>query len=355
MTSSKTRYLIFFQYFGTKYSGVMRAPPDQAMLGVQNHLESLRGKVPSSSLLAPCACWHAARKAAEKLRPSAPIKFVISSRTDSGVHALCNAAHVDIERATGKMPFSEEVLREAFNRHLKPEPIRILGVRRVPSTFHARYSALSRTYVYRVAAGCSHPSELPVFERDLCWATCRGHLSLSAMQEAAASLVGTHDFSAFRSASLENPARSPVRTLIRAEVRPTCGFFSHHCEDRFLSLPWAQSGLGVFHLPTGLKFWELEFKGRSFLYKQVRRMVGVLVAVGQNRFEPHHVKRLLEAGENTQNTVAPAAGLFLKNVETDILIVRGRAWTGLRIPAENGLVFQQWHSLTPPTGVELCW
>ncbi|XP_060115074.1 tRNA pseudouridine synthase-like 1 [Heteronotia binoei] len=273
-----TRYLILFQYFGTKYSGVVVAPPNQEVFGVLNYLE----------------------KATERLRPTTPIKFVVSSRTDSGVHALCNTAHIDIEKKPGKPPFSEDVLIKSFNRFLKSEPIRVLSVHRVPDTFHARFSALSRTYVYRVATGCSSPFEMPVFEQNLCWATCRGHFNLLAMREAAAVLEGTHDFSTFRSASDDQPFRSPWRTLMRAEVRPSSGFLMHHSQD------------------SELRFWELEFQARSFLYKQVRRMAGVLVAVGQNRLQPHHVESLLEARDlmaYPKNVIAPAHGLFLKEVE----------------------------------------
>nr|XP_056721492.1 tRNA pseudouridine synthase-like 1 [Euleptes europaea] len=305
MASPTTRYLIFFQYIGTKYSadfvfsmcidqrgccfqttfflcfvfsGVKAVPPDQAVLGVQNYME----------------------KAAEKLLPVTPIKFVVSSRTDSGVHALCNTAHIDIERKPGSPPFSETILVKSLNCFLQPEPIRVLGACRVPDTFHARFSALSRTYVYRVATGCSYAYEMPIFEQKRCWATCRGHLNFSAMQEAATFLQGTHDFSTFRSASKELPVRSPVRTLMRAEVRPSSGFLLHHSQD------------------SELRFWELEFQGRSFLYKQVRRMAGVLVAVGQNWLKPHHVKSLLEARDlmaYPKNAIAPAHGLFLKEVE----------------------------------------
>nr|XP_008121030.1 PREDICTED: tRNA pseudouridine synthase-like 1 isoform X2 [Anolis carolinensis] len=258
--------------------GVMETPPHQATLGVQNYLE----------------------KAAEKLRPLVPVKFVISSRTDTGVHALCNTAHIDIERSGGKPPFSESVLVQALNRNLKHEPIRVLAARRVSDTFHARFSALSRTYVYRVVTGCSCPSDLPVFERNLCWVTQRGHLDLTAMQEAAGLLVGTHDFSTFRSASSELPAKNPVKTIDQLEIRPSSGFLMHHVKS------------------SDLKFWELEFTSRSFLYKQVRRMAGVLVAVGQHRLDPECVKTLLDIRDlmaYPPSTIAPACGLFLKNVE----------------------------------------
>ncbi|XP_065277501.1 tRNA pseudouridine synthase-like 1 [Emys orbicularis] len=280
MNSPKTRYLVFFQYFGTKYSGVMETLTDQSVLGVQNYLE----------------------RAAQNLRPVTPIKFYVSSRTDTGVHALCNSAHLDVQRAVGKPPFSESVIVSALNYHLKPEPIRILSAYQVSDNFHARFSALSRTYVYRLVTGCSHHSQIPVFERDLCWAPKGDHLNVPAMQEAAGSLLGTHDFSTFRSVSSEKPFKSPIKTLAQVDIRPSSGFMSHHYEYR------------------GLQFWELEFKSRSFLYRQVRRMAGALVAVGQGRLASYHIKELLEIRDSLaypQNTMAPAAGLFLKSVKYD--------------------------------------
>ncbi|XP_061306222.1 tRNA pseudouridine synthase-like 1 isoform X6 [Pezoporus flaviventris] len=201
-------------------SGVMETSSDQSLIGVQNYLE----------------------KAVQNLKPVAPVKFHISSRTDTGVHALCNSAHLDIQRAPGKPAFEEKQLVHGLNRHLKPEPIRILNAHRVPSTFHARFSALSRTYIYRLLMGCSHHSEIPVFERDLCWAPGGG----------------------------------------------------------------------------GLEFWELKFRSRSFLYRQVRRMVGALVAVGQGKLTPHRIKELLELKDSRAfppNAMAPPSGLFLKSVE----------------------------------------
>uniref|UniRef100_A0A670YUV6 tRNA pseudouridine synthase n=1 Tax=Pseudonaja textilis TaxID=8673 RepID=A0A670YUV6_PSETE len=114
------------------------------------------------------------------------------------------------------------------------------------------------------------------------------------MQEAATFLAGTHDFSTFCSASSEMSARSPIKTLNWVEVRPSQGFLSDN-----------------------LKFWELEFVSRSFLYKQVRRMVGALVAVGQSRLQPHHIQELLAARDlmaYPPNTIAPPDGLFLKHL-----------------------------------------
>uniref|UniRef100_UPI00398F381A tRNA pseudouridine synthase-like 1 isoform X2 n=1 Tax=Pristiophorus japonicus TaxID=55135 RepID=UPI00398F381A len=216
------RYLLYFQYCGTKYSGVMKTPSHQPIPGVQNYLEG----------------------AVQKLRPINEVNISISSRTDSGVHALCNSAHLDIQRKEGKPPFSEQLLVDALNFHLKPEPISVLKAFRVADNFHARFRALSRTYVYRLAIGCFHRSQLPVFERNLCWPVSNGHL----------------------------------------------------------------------------EFWELTFRSRSFLYKQVRRMTGALVAVGQGKLTPRHIADLLEMRDSRaypQNIIAPPGGLFLKNVEYD--------------------------------------
>ncbi|NWW57621.1 PUSL1 protein, partial [Ifrita kowaldi] len=278
MVGAPARYLVFFQYFGTRYSGVTETKSDQALVGVQNYLE----------------------KAAQNLRPSAPVKFHISSRTDSGVHALANAAHLDIQRAPGKAAFSGKQLVQGLNYHLRPEPIRILSAQRVPSTFHARFCALSRTYIYRLLLGCAHYSQIPVFERDLCWAPAGGPLDIQAMREAGKFLLGTHDFSTFRSLSSETPFQCPVRTLLQLEIQPAPGFLSHHYEHR------------------GLEFWEVKFKSRAFLYRQVRRMVGALVAVGQGKLVPQDIQELLEVKDARAfppHAMAPASGLFLKSVE----------------------------------------
>ncbi|NWR41743.1 PUSL1 protein, partial [Regulus satrapa] len=238
------------------------------------------------------------QEAAQKLKPSAPVKFHISSRTDSGVHALANAAHLDIQRAPGKAAFTGHQLVQGLNHHLRPEPIRILSAQRVPSTFHARFCALSRTYLYRLLLGCAHHSQVPVFERDLCWAPAGGSLDVPAMREAARFLLGTHDFSTFR--SLHSEQQSPVRTLLQLHIQPGPGLLAQHGQHR------------------RLEFWEVEVKGRAFLYRQVRRMVGALVAVGQGKLAPQDIQELLElkdARAFPPHAMAPAQGLFLKSVE----------------------------------------
>ncbi|XP_058229096.1 tRNA pseudouridine synthase-like 1 isoform X2 [Hemibagrus wyckioides] len=226
-SSAVTRYLIFFQYLGTKYSGVMKAPGHQPLQGVQNHLEN----------------------AVRKLKPVNDVSVSISSRTDTGVHALCNSAHLDIQRRGDKPPFTEQVLTDALNFLLKPEPIRELDV--------------------------------------------------DAMREAGAMFQGTHDFSTFRALSSDAPFKNPVKTMELVQVDPGLSFSQRH-----------------FH--RDIQFWELTFKSRSFLYKQVRRMVGALVAVGRGKLSIRQVQDLLDSRDSMaypQNMAAPPYGLFLINVE----------------------------------------
>ncbi|XP_036388146.1 tRNA pseudouridine synthase-like 1 [Megalops cyprinoides] len=278
MNGCKARYLIFFQYLGTKYSGVVKAPPDQPVKGIQNYLED----------------------AVRKLKPVNEVAVYISSRTDAGVHALCNSAHVDIQRRTGMPPFTGEVLAEALNFQLRPEAIRIVGAHRVADTFHAQRRAVARTYVYRLATGASRQAPLPLMERNLCWPLRDSELNIGAMQEAGTLLLGRHDFSTFRALSSDAPFQDPVKTLLHASIEPGRESFAQH------------------HFHRNLQFWEVTFRCRSFLYKQVRRMTGALVAVGRGKLSLSQLQELLEARDSLAyptSMLAPPDGLFLTRVE----------------------------------------
>lgn len=279
------RYLIFFQYIGTKYRGVVKVPPEQlGKKGVQDHLE----------------------EAIQRLKPINSVSLSVSSRTDTGVHALSNSAHFDLQRRNDKPPFTEDVLVQALNFHLKEEQIRVTHAHRVPDDFHARFRAQSRTYVYRIALGVHHHTLLPLTDWNLCWSLCNTELDTDAMHEAAALLVGTHDFSSFRAVNSEMPFKNPVKTMDVVSIQPGSAFAHSH-----------------FH--RQIQFWELTFKSRSFLYKQVRRMTGALVGVGRGLLTVSQVKQILDACDThayPQGVVAPAHGLFLKNVdykESDLL------------------------------------
>ncbi|KAI3370274.1 hypothetical protein L3Q82_025052, partial [Scortum barcoo] len=291
---NRARYLIFFQYIGTRYNGAVKVPPQQLKKkGVQDHLED----------------------AIRKLRPLNPVSLSISSRTDTGVHALSNSAHFDLQRKNDKPPFTEDVLVSALNFHLKTEQISFSFVTLPGSPMPTECLMTSmpvtvptsRTYVYRIALGIPHYCLLPLTDCDLCWNLHNTELDMGAMREATALLVGTHDFSSFRAINSDLPFKNPVKTLDVVCIQPGNSFVQAHFH-RWVS---------VF-LFRQIPFWELTFTGRSFLYKQVRRMTGALVAVGQGRLSVPQLNEILEARDSRaypQGLVAPAHGLFLTRVE----------------------------------------
>jgi tRNA pseudouridine38-40 synthase len=203
-------------------------------------------------------------------------KVESSSRTDSGVHAWGMVAHVDVPRAEFKMPVGKLAL--AINA-LLPDDIRVRAAVRVREDFHARFDATGKQYRY-------HVWNAPVMDplrRTQAWHVARA-LDLEAMREAAELLVGTHDFRSFtanRGVALEDA----VRTLTKCEVR--------------------KKGAEVTFV----------IEGKGFLYKMCRGMVGTLVQVGEGKFPPGEVRRMLEQKDRrVAGMNAPAHGLLLRKV-----------------------------------------
>ena len=197
-----------------------------------------------------------------------------AGRTDAGVHAIGQVAHVDLSRDWA--PFR---LSEGLNAHLVPSPIAVLTARRVGDDFDARRSARARAYTYRVI---NRRAPL-TFDRGRAWAV-KPKLDADAMGEAASALLGRHDFTTFRDAQCQ--AKSPVRTLDRLDVR--------------------REGDAII----------FEVVARSFLHRQVRSMVGSLVDVGAGRWSAADLKAALEAADrNRCGQVAPACGLYLMRVD----------------------------------------
>jgi tRNA pseudouridine38-40 synthase len=197
-----------------------------------------------------------------------------AGRTDAGVHATGQAAHVDLTRDW--KPFR---LSEGINAHLVPHPIAVLGVERVADDFDARHSARARHYVYRVV---NRRAPL-TFDRGRAWRV-KPKLDANAMCEAARVLIGRHDFTTFRDVQCQ--AKSPIRTLDRLDV--------------------VREGDAV----------TFEVGALSFLHRQVRSMVGSLIDVGTGRWTAADLKAALEAADRSRcGQVAPAHGLCLTRVD----------------------------------------
>ncbi len=200
-------------------------------------------------------------------------QVVAAGRTDAGVHALGQVAHLDIAR-----PCNPETLRDAINFHLKPRPIAVLEAAIAAEDFHARFSATGRRYVYRIV---NRRAPLAL-DRGRAWWLPRV-LDSGAMQEAARHLIGRHDFTSFRSTICQ--AASPIKTLDRLEVERTGEEIRIHAASR------------------------------SFLHHQVRNMVGTLKLVGDGRWSAADVAVALAARDRrAAGPTAPPEGLYLAEV-----------------------------------------
>jgi tRNA pseudouridine38-40 synthase len=202
------------------------------------------------------------------------VQVVGAGRTDAGVHARGQVAHLDLTR-----PVSVETLRNALNHHLRPQPIAVLEAAAVAADFHARFSATMRQYRYRIV------NRRPplVLERGRAWQV-PGHLDAEIMHEAAQRLVGRHDFTSFRSALCQ--ARSPVKTLAQLVV--------------------VRNGEQI----------EVAARARSFLHHQMRNMVGTLKLIGEGRWPVARIEAALAARDRAAaGPTAPACGLCLTRVD----------------------------------------
>jgi tRNA pseudouridine38-40 synthase len=201
------------------------------------------------------------------------IRVHAAGRTDTGVHATGQVAHIDLAKT-----WRDEVVRDALNAHLLPEPIVVLDAALVADDFHARFSARERRYLYRILNRRAPPG----LDRGKVWWT-KKPLDAEAMHAAAQALVGHHDFTTFRDINCQ--AKSPEKTLDVAEV--------------------SRVGEEV----------HLVFEARSFLHRQVRSMTGSLVEVGAGRWSPDDLNAALAARDRQAcGPVAPPDGLYLTGV-----------------------------------------
>ncbi len=213
---------------------------------------------------------QAAIEQAVKNYCQADVLVQAAGRTDSGVHALAQVAHIDLPRSDPGY-----VVANALNAHLRPHPIVIVKAELAADDFHARFSALERSYEYRIL---NRPARPALDHNRVWWVSVP--LDADAMNRAAQCLVGQHDFTTFRAVVCQ--AESPVKTLRKISVK----------RDGDLVI--------------------VAVHARSFLHHQVRNIVGTLKLVGMKKWAEGDVKKALEARDRVAGgPTAPPDGLFL--------------------------------------------
>lgn len=203
----------------------------------------------------------------------------VAGRTDAGVHARGQVAHLDLDY--GDRPLEGYTLAMALNAQLKLAGHRVAVLRAdaVADDFHARFSATNKLYCYRIINRMAPP----VLEGGLVW-HIRKPLDVAAMRAGAAYLIGHHDFTTFRDSECQ--AKSPMKTLDR------------------------------FDIETDGDEIRCMVEGRSFLHHQVRNMVGTLERVGTGKWQPEDIRTALEQRDRTKGgQTAPADGLYLMRVD----------------------------------------
>jgi|TARA_B100000401_G_scaffold356189_1_gene253680 tRNA pseudouridine38-40 synthase len=202
------------------------------------------------------------------------VEVIAAGRTDSGVHALGMTTHFTLLNNN----HDPATVRKAINFHLGSQPIKIIETEIVPDSFHARFSAIERRYLYRILNRQSPPT----LDSGRVWHVPR-KLDIAEMQEAAEMLIGEHDFSSFRAKDCQ--AASPIKTLNVIKV--------------------IKNGDEIHIIAHA----------RSFLHRQIRNIVGSLKLVGEGKWDSDDIERILLAKNRTKaGPTAPAEGLYFLEV-----------------------------------------
>jgi tRNA pseudouridine38-40 synthase len=239
------RFKLFIEYVGTRYSGWQ----------VQKNARTVQGEL---------------QRAIEIACRSKRFELYGSGRTDAGVHALMQVAHLEVETS-----LAPDRLRWAVNDEL-PADINLVDLHRAPHRFHARHGAVGRSYLYQVSR------RRTAFAKPYVW-WVKDILDFAKMKKAAAPFVGLHDFRAF---SADDPEEKSTQVKVESVELGEAG-------DLIL----------------------IRVRGSHFIWKMVRRMVGVLVEVGRGELAPGDVAPLLKsASDLPARYTAPPSGLFLERV-----------------------------------------
>ncbi len=223
-----------------------------------------------------------------------------AGRTDAGVHADAQTAHMDVPDRALRINW-----QAALNTSLPPD-IRIVEACRVADSFHAQFDALRKIYCYRLWLSRRYtPPRLYPFV----WAC--GPVDVARMDHAASLLTGTRDFAGLRN---RGDTRDSVRTLYSVTRSPD-GLLPLWHPEQETDTPSKSDGADVLSLNGGCVEVAWRFEGNGFLKQMVRNAVGLLVAVGQGKFPPEGIPELLAQGDRRHvGTTAPARGLTLEQV-----------------------------------------
>ena len=242
------RFKLLIEYAGTRYSGWQ----------IQKNTRTVQGEID---------------RAIREVSRRTEFELYGSGRTDAGVHALAQVAHLELYT-----DLAPESLRRRLNDEL-PADIHVRAIDKAPHRFHARHDAVARCYLYQISR------RRTAFGKPFVW-WIREPLELDRMRQAAAAFVGMKNFAAF---TADDPEEKSTRVLVDA-------------------LDIAEAGSLIL----------IRVQGSHFLWKMVRRMIGVLAAVGRAELTPSDAARLMDpaAGDSTApaSLAAPAAGLFLEAV-----------------------------------------
>ncbi len=242
------RYKATIEYKGTSFVGFQK---QNNGLSVQEVLEQAIKKSTSDDVFCYCA-----------------------GRTDAGVHAIGQVAHFD-----SNTKLNTQTLLKAINFHISNKDVALLNLEKVDiNNFHARFSAQSREYIYKII---NRPSHL-TFYQGLAWNVYQ-KLDVSKMQEAAKYFIGTHNLSSFRNNGCQ--AKSPIKTIDELKV--------------------TKQGDEI----------QIYIKARSFMYNQVRITAGTLKDVGTGKLKPSDIKDIIKAEDRSKaSATAPAYGLYFLKV-----------------------------------------
>ncbi len=238
------RFKVYIEYEGTRYSGWQK----------QQNAKTIQGTI---------------IKAASEIF-STDFSFQGSGRTDSGVHALCQVAHLDVNTM-----LAPEIIRMKIN-DLLPSDINILEIEKTNKNFHARHDAISRSYIYQIS------KRRTAFAKNFVW-WIKDKLDIKSMEEGLKLFEGMHDFASF--ADKDEEEKSTKVMIEKVELKET---------DSLILI---------------------RILGSHFLWKMVRRMVGVLVEIGRGKLQPGIINFYFEnkSSEPAKYT-APPSGLFLEKV-----------------------------------------